>query len=108
MSFFFSSTVLAGAIGGLLAYGIARLGGDRGYAAWRWIFIIEGAITACVSILAVFVIADWPEHNRYLTTEEKNLLRRRLALDTVDTCRMDTLNQFSWRLIWTDYKIWLR
>lgn len=70
MSFFFSSTLLSSAIGSLLAYGIAHLGGKNGYRAWRWIFIIEGVITAFLSVCACFLIVDWPDRNRYLTAEK--------------------------------------
>ncbi|KAH6842348.1 hypothetical protein B0I37DRAFT_381720 [Chaetomium sp. MPI-CAGE-AT-0009] len=45
-------------------------------AAWRWIFIIEGAVTSFLAIIAAFVIIDWPEQTRYLNAEEKELLRR--------------------------------
>ena len=43
-SFFFSSTTLAGAFGGLLASAIGKMDGLRGYRAWRWIFILEGVL----------------------------------------------------------------
>jgi MFS family permease len=106
MSFFFCSTVVAGAFGGLIAYAIADLATPK-MAAWRWIFIIEGAITSFLAIVAAFVITDWPEQNRFLNAEEKELLRRRMASDVGDTCRMDTLNRFSFKRIVHDYKIWL-
>lgn len=35
-SFFFSSTTLAGAFGGLLAAAIGKMNGIRGYLGWRW------------------------------------------------------------------------
>jgi MFS family permease len=38
-SFFFSSTTLAGAFGGLLASAIGKMDGMRGYQGWRWIFV---------------------------------------------------------------------
>ena len=49
-SFFFSSTSLAGAFGGLIATGISRMEGIRGYSAWRWIFIREGILTCVVAV----------------------------------------------------------
>ncbi|KAI6782504.1 putative transporter-like protein [Emericellopsis cladophorae] len=107
MSFFFCSTVVAGAFGGLLAYGIANMDGMAGLRSWRWIFIIEGAATALLAIAASFLVIDWPEQTRFLNADEKELLRRRMALDMGDASRMDTLNRFSWGLIWRDYKIWL-
>ncbi|AEO69930.1 uncharacterized protein THITE_2069428 [Thermothielavioides terrestris NRRL 8126] len=106
MSFFFCSTVVAGAFGGLLAYAIANLGTPT-MAPWRWIFIIEGAITSFLALVAAFIIADWPEQTRYLSADEKALLRRRLAADVGDACRMDTLNAFALARIVRDYKIWL-
>ena len=39
-SFFFGSTSLAGAFGGLLASAIGKMNGMRGYLGWRWIFIL--------------------------------------------------------------------
>ncbi|AEO57794.1 hypothetical protein MYCTH_2304423 [Thermothelomyces thermophilus ATCC 42464] len=106
MSFFFCSTVVAGAFGGLLAYAIANLS-TPSMAPWRWIFIIEGAVTSFLAIVGSFVIIDWPEQTRYLDAEEKELLRRRMAADVGDVCRMDTLNRFALTRIVRDYKIWL-
>lgn len=48
-SFFFGSTSLAGAFGGLLASAIGKMDGMRGYRGWRWIFILGMALSlACV------------------------------------------------------------
>lgn len=107
MSFFFCSTVVAGAFGGLLAYAIAKMGGAQGLSAWRWIFIIEGGATSVLAIAAAFLVIDWPEQTKWLNADEKELLRRRMLADVGDKCRMDTLNKFSWKLVYTDYKIWL-
>ena len=107
MSFLFCSTLVGGAFGGLLAYSIAKLGGQQGYAAWRWIFIIEGAITSVIALIATFLIPDWPDQARFLSSEEKELVRRRIALDGGDSCKMDTLNPFAYRRILRDWKIWL-
>lgn len=80
---------------------------SHGYQAWRWIFIIEGAATALVAIIASFLIVDWPDQCRFLNAEEKVLLKRRLADDGIDCARMDTLNKYAYKLICTDWKIWL-
>lgn len=39
-SFFFCSTTLAGAFGGLLATAIGKMDGVRSYRGWRWVFIL--------------------------------------------------------------------
>lgn len=40
ISLFFSCASLAGAFGGILAYGIAHMRNVGGYKGWRWIFIL--------------------------------------------------------------------
>jgi len=80
-SFFFSSTTLAGAFGGLIAAGIYSLNGRAGYAAWRWIFIIEGAITVGVALIFFFVLPTFPEQSRWLRDDEKVYVAARLRQD---------------------------
>ncbi len=42
VSLFFSAASLAGAFGGILAYGIGFMKGVAGLNGWRWIFILVG------------------------------------------------------------------
>ncbi|KAJ8126866.1 hypothetical protein O1611_g6772 [Lasiodiplodia mahajangana] len=107
MSLFSCSTIVAGAVGGLLAYAIADLDGHYNLRAWRWIFIIEGSVTAFIALIAVFLVVDWPSQCRFLNLEEKALLSRILAEDGAGEARMDTLNKQACRLIFSDWKIWL-
>ncbi|KAI0379557.1 MFS general substrate transporter [Hypomontagnella monticulosa] len=107
ISFFFCSTVIGGAFGGLLAYAIASLDGRNGLAGWRWIFIIEGVATAAVALVSIYLIVDWPEHCTFLTAAEKQLLQLRLARDGAGgVARMDTLNAYAYRRILGDWKVW--
>ncbi|KAL1957653.1 hypothetical protein VTO42DRAFT_5630 [Malbranchea cinnamomea] len=80
-SFFFSSTTLAGAFGGLLASAIGKMHGMRGYLGWRWIFILEGLLTCVVSIIWFFAISDFPEEVKWLTDEERAFLKAKLIKD---------------------------
>ncbi|MCJ1245141.1 hypothetical protein MMC30_002342 [Trapelia coarctata] len=80
-SFFFSSTTLAGAFGGLLAAAIGKMNGMRGYSAWRWIFILEGVLTCLVAFLFFFIIPDFPEDAKWLTEEEREYVKARLRAD---------------------------
>jgi len=80
-SFFFNSTTLAGAFGGLLASAIGKMSGMRGYAGWRWIFILEGTLTCVVSFFFFFLLPDFPEKSDWLTPEEKTYIAARLEAD---------------------------
>ncbi|KAI0444960.1 MFS general substrate transporter [Xylaria telfairii] len=107
MTIIFSGATTAGGIGGLLAYAISDLDGHFNIHGWRWIFIIEGAATAFTALIAVFLIVDWPSQCRFLDVEEKALLSRIMAEDGTAEARMDTLNKQAYKLIFTDWKIWL-
>ena len=109
-SFFFSSTTLAGAFGGLLASAIGNMDGMRGYRGWRWVFILgmfrqiiflascsrfdfcaEGVLTALVGILFYFLICDFPEEAAWLTQEERNFVKTRLRKDVGESQRYKSL-----------------
>ena len=77
-SFFFGSTSLAGAFGGLLASAIGKMDGVQGYLGWRWIFILEGLLTCVVAFIFFFVIPDFPENAKWLTEEERQYVQLRL------------------------------
>ncbi|KAL7274654.1 hypothetical protein RUND412_002436 [Rhizina undulata] len=70
----YSSASLTGAFGGLLATGLHALDGTRGIAGWRWIFIIEGAITSSLGILALRFMSAYPSTVPWLTPEEKTII----------------------------------
>ncbi|OTB06841.1 hypothetical protein M426DRAFT_318550 [Hypoxylon sp. CI-4A] len=80
-SLFFSSTSLAGAFGGLLASAIGKMQGMRGYNGWRWIFILEGVLTAVVGIIFFFIFPTFPEEAKWLTEEERTYVKARLQAD---------------------------
>lgn len=80
-SFFFSSTCLAGAFGGLIAYGCSNFDGAKGLESWRWIFILEGAITAFFALILFFVVSDFPEGAKWLSENERAFLKAKLELD---------------------------
>ncbi|WPH01891.1 Hypothetical protein R9X50_00474500 [Acrodontium crateriforme] len=80
-SFFFSSTTLAGAFGGLLASAIGKMDNVGGYRAWRWVFILEGSLTVLVAIAFFFCIPDFPEQAKWLKEDERAYVAARLRAD---------------------------
>ncbi|KAH8586188.1 transmembrane transporter [Bisporella sp. PMI_857] len=80
-SIFFSATQVGGAFGGFLSYALAKLNNKGGYAGWRWIFIIEGILTVCLSAVAYFFTVPLPENSKFLGEDQKTLLLNRLSHD---------------------------
>ncbi|KAL8773501.1 MAG: hypothetical protein Q9209_001605 [Squamulea sp. 1 TL-2023] len=78
VGYLFCSAAIAGAIGGLLAYGIGFMDGVSGQSGWRWILIIEGLPSFVLGIATWFLLADNPETAFYLSSEEKHLMKERL------------------------------
>lgn len=78
VGYLFVSAAIAGALGGLLGYGIGFMDGVSGQRGWRWILIIEGLPSFVLGIATWFLLADSPETAFYLTDQEKELMRIRL------------------------------
>lgn len=78
----FSGSLLSGAFSGLISAGITHgLDGARGMRAWRWLFIIEGAITVVVALGAFWVLPNFPTTTGWLTEKERELAVWRLEED---------------------------
>lgn len=81
---YISAAILSGAFGGLIAGGIVGgLDGVHGIAGWRWLFIVEGAATAGVSIIASFLLLDFPATTTRLTERERELALARMAAEAM-------------------------
>lgn len=106
-SFFFSSTSLAGAFGGLLASAIGKMDGMRGYLGWRWIFILEGTLTCVVSIAFFFLIPSFPEDAKWLGEEERAFVRARLRKDQGRSAAERAIKGKDIVNVFKDFKIFL-
>ncbi|CAM1508803.1 Fc.00g056510.m01.CDS01 [Cosmosporella sp. VM-42] len=106
LALFFTASILAGGVSGLLAFGIAHMDGVAGYKAWRWIFILEGIVTVVVGLGSKLFIPDWPETAKFLNDEERTLLLARVSIGSEDA-KMDRLDNRAWKRVLTDWKIYL-
>ncbi|KAE8132757.1 MFS general substrate transporter [Aspergillus pseudotamarii] len=79
----YCGSLLAGAFSGLIAAGITdNMDGVRGLLAWRWLFIIEGAITVAIAFCAYFVLPNFPHNTTGISDQERQLAMWRLSQDT--------------------------
>ncbi|KAJ5787830.1 Major facilitator superfamily domain general substrate transporter [Penicillium paradoxum] len=105
-SYLFSSAAIAGAFGGLLAYGIGFMDGICGLRGWRWIMIIEGIPTVLLGVITWFALADDPDTAYYLNKEERALVVRRRSRYIGQT---ESAQKFHWADVKEgvlDWKIW--
>ncbi|KAI0007665.1 major facilitator superfamily domain-containing protein [Xylariaceae sp. FL0662B] len=100
ISLFFSAASLAGAFGGILAYGIGRMAGVVWSTGWRWIFILEGIATVLVAIAAFGFIHNYPDTSRFLKDDERKFIQERLAADSDATHD----ENFTWAAVGTALK----
>ncbi|KAI2634219.1 MFS general substrate transporter [Hypomontagnella submonticulosa] len=104
---FASAAPLASTFAGCLAYGITS--GHPRLANWRLLFLVEGLPTIVMSVFAFFFIADSPEKARFLTAEEKDIVRSR-AMRQVGTdanARIGLVKLKDVALVLVDLKAWL-
>jgi MFS family permease len=98
---FVSAAAVAGAFGGILAYGIQHLEGKAGLHGWQWIFLIEGLATVVIALLSFIFIQDYPETATFLTEEERQIVIRTLADDSKGQA-----THFSTKFVWQALADW--
>jgi MFS family permease len=83
ISILYSGNILATAFAGLIAAGVFKMDGMAGLTGWRWLFILQGAVTFLVAIVACFTLPDEPLTTWWLKPEERQMAYDRVARDTV-------------------------
>lgn len=104
-SFFFSSTSLAGAFGGLLASAIGKMDGVAGYRGWRWIFILEGLLTVIVSFFFFFLLPNFPEESKWLTEDERAYVKARLQVEQGNSAHDRKISARDVGRVFKDFKV---
>ena len=90
----YSGSLISGAFSGFIAAGVlSGLDGKLGHRAWRWLFIIEGAITIAIAIGAFFVLPNFPRTTKWLSEEERQLAAWRLDEDIGEDDWVDSEHQ---------------
>ncbi|KAH7489510.1 hypothetical protein HZ326_13057 [Fusarium oxysporum f. sp. albedinis] len=100
------SIALSGALGGLIAYGIQSMGARHGLSAWRWLFIIEGAISLVIGAVCWLSLPTSPQTAWFLSEEEKSTM----VLIKERNHPFKETEGFSWKQVvmaLTDPLVWL-
>ena len=99
---FMSAIALSGVIGGPLSGWIMQsfvgMGGLKG---WQWLFVLEGLPSVAVGIATLFYLDDSIDGAKWLTSPEKELLKRNISLDNASK------QHLSISAVFKDGRVWL-
>ncbi|QLQ82260.1 hypothetical protein HG537_0H00220 [Torulaspora globosa] len=117
-SILYSGSLISGAFSGLISAGIIEhMDYVKGLRAWRWCFIIEGAITVATVPFAYMILPDNPSNTKFLSQQEKDIVMWKLRMDVGDSDDDKTVLgdaegghnsfKFALKLSFSDLKVWL-
>jgi len=108
-SVFYLLGCVASAFAGILAYGLMQMNGQQGLTGWRWIFIIEGALTCVLGIVGYWLLVDFPDSKRkdwnFLGDRERAWIVARVNRDRGDA-HMPAFNLGRFLRAGADWRIW--
>jgi MFS family permease len=79
---FMTAVPLSGVIGGPLSgWALRSFAGVNGWAGWQWMFLIEGLPSIVVGLITLFYLDDSIQGAKWLSGDEKNLLKLQIAQD---------------------------
>ena len=111
LAVYFLGSLFIQGFSNIFAYGLVQIGNYTTYKGWRWIYIIEGAITAVLGIIAYFRLIDFPDSpkTKFLSEKEKAFVNDRLSWDrgvnethkvTCQSIREDLKDWKVWACAW--------
>lgn len=106
VGYLFVAAAIAGAVGGLIAYGIGFMDGVGGYKAWRWILIIEGIPSILVGVLFWILMPNDLDTANFLSLEDRAFLVMRREREVGQTA---SAQKFHWDDVKegaSDWKVW--
>jgi MFS family permease len=106
MGYLFVSAAIAGALGGLLAYGIGHMDGVAGLRGWRYIMILEGLPTLCLGVATFFLLPNDAQSAYFLNEAEKRAMVLRREREYGMTASAQEFSKSDMMMAFKDWKVW--
>jgi len=105
IALFYGSYAIAGAFGGIIAYGCFKI--DGSLHGWQYLFIVEGTCSIGIALATPFWLAKSPGTAWFLTENERAYAENRMVIDA--TANLDSTTKLNRRDIiegCKDWKLW--
>ncbi|HEY9677764.1 MAG TPA: MFS transporter [Drouetiella sp.] len=102
---FMSAVPAAGILGGLISSKVLAMPPLLGLAPWKWLFIITGSPAVLFGIAVLFFLPDGPEDAKWMTDEERILLKGKLSADTLETVQATGTEASFWSTL-LNFRVW--
>ncbi|KAK9477028.1 major facilitator superfamily domain-containing protein [Lipomyces japonicus] len=100
-----------------MGFGILHMRGVQGKEGWRWLFLIEGAITAVIGLWSFLVMPPAPTKTAswfrgkdgWFTPREETIIVNRVLRDDPSKGGMHNRQPLNWNMLWkslTDVDLW--
>ncbi|EJT82296.1 hypothetical protein GGTG_02270 [Gaeumannomyces tritici R3-111a-1] len=117
LGFFYLAMSAADVASAFIAYGILHMRGVYGLAGWRWLFLIEGALTLCIGLGSFIIMPAGPTETAgnlrgkdgWFTKREEEIMVNRIIRDDPTKGSMHNRQPVTPSLLWKcicDYDLW--
>ncbi|KAK9365639.1 major facilitator superfamily domain-containing protein [Lipomyces kononenkoae] len=117
LAYFWAALTLSEIAASFMGFGILHMRGVLGREGWRWLFLIEGAITGCIGIMSWLLMPPAPTKTAswfrgkdgWFTPREETIIVNRVLRDDPSKGDMHNRQHLNWQMFWrslTDYDLW--
>lgn len=112
LSIFWTAYMGTNILAAFMAFGILRLRGVNGLEGWRWLFALEGALTAIIGIISWFYLPPSPTETRswfrgkdgWFNDREEVIMVNRILRDDPSKGDMHNRQGLTPKLLWNSLK----
>lgn len=101
---FLGPTSIAGAFGGLIAYGIGHI--ETSTPAWKWLFLIEALPAFCLGLFCLYWMPDRPLKNARFSGMDQEIAEARYRNESFDKAGPIQKKHLVWTV--TDWRLYMQ